>query len=134
MPKYKIATVPGLLILKSDCTCPGYPLIYECTVFGEPGGTTVWMGTAFNCISHEISLFHSDYGTSKGAHGECDNIEGRSVKIIDNRGSSVILGYVSQLIARVRSDTIGKSIECQYDDGVTFSSVGEAVVTATTGD
>ena len=55
----------------------------------------MWMGTAFNCTSREISLFHSSYGTSGGMYGECDNIEGRSVKSISNRGSTVI-GYVSQ--------------------------------------
>ena len=39
-------------------------------MFGERGGTTVWMGTAFNCTSREISLFHSGYGTSEGVYGE----------------------------------------------------------------
>ena len=93
----------------------------------------MWMGTAFNCTSREISLFHSGYGTSEGVYGKCDNIEGRSVKTISNKVSTVE-GYVSQLIVRIRLDTIGKSIVCQYDDGITPTTVGQAIVTATTGD
>ena len=125
----------GQLTLKSDCTCPGYPLIYECTVFGEQAGTTVWTGSAFNCTSHEISLFHSDYGsTAEGtAYGECGNIWGQSVKTVNGNRTFSERGYVSQLIIRVRLDEFGKSIECQYDDGHSSKLVGQATVTATTG-
>ena len=54
--------------------------------------------------------------------GRRDNIEGRSVKTISNRSSTVI-GYISQL---VRLDTIGKSVVCQYDDGIIPITVGQA--------
>ena len=123
----------GQLTLKSDCTCPGYPLIYECTVFGEQAGTTVWTGSAFNCTSREISLFHSDYGsTAEGmAYGECGNIQGQSVKTINGNTTSSERGYVSQLIIRVRLDTFGKNIEYQYDDGHSSKLVGQTTVTVT---
>ena len=124
----------GLLELKSDCTCPGYPLTYECTVFGGQDGTTVWTGSAFNCTNREISLFHSDYGNTEGVYGECGNIRGQSVNTINSNISSSVRGYVSRLIVRVTSDTIGKSIECQYDDGTTYTSVGRVTIAATTGD
>ena len=124
----------GQLILRSDCTCPGYSLVYECTVNGEQGGSTVWTGNAFTCTSREISLFHSHYGSSKGAYGECNDIQGKSVKIIKNNDSSSDRGYVSQLIVRIRQDTIGKDIECQYDDGQRSEPIGQATITATTGD
>ena len=103
-------------------------------MLGGQDGTTVWTGSAFNCTNREISLFHSEYGNTEGAYGECGNIHGQSVKTINSNISSSVKGYVSQLTVRVRSDTIGKSIECQYDDGTTYTSVGRVVITATTGD
>ena len=124
----------GQLILRSDCICPGYSLIYKCTVNGEQAGSTVWTGNAFTCTNHEISLFHSDYGSPNGAYGECSNIQGKSIKIIESNTSSSSRGYVSQLIVRIRPDTIGKNIECQYDDGQTSEPKGQVTITATTGD
>ena len=105
-------------------------------MIGGQDGTTVWTGNAFTCTSHEISLFHSDYGSPNGACGECSDIQGRSIKTIaiESNISSSDRGYVSQLIVRIRQDTIGKSIECQYDDGHRSELVGQATITATTGD
>ena len=57
----------GLQLLNNErCICPGETLTYKCTVLGERGGTTVWQGSAFNCTSRQISLFHSDYETTEG--------------------------------------------------------------------
>ena len=105
-------------------------------MFGGQDETMVWTGSAFNCTNREISLFHSEYGNIEGAYGECGNIRGQSliVKSINSNISFSVRGYVSQLTVRIRSDTIGKSIECQYDDGTTYTSVGQVTVTATTGD
>ena len=94
----------------------------------------MWTGNAFTCTSREISLFHSDYGSPNGAYGVCSDIQGKSVKIIESNVSSSDRGYVSQLIVRIRQDTIGKNIECQYDDGQTSEPIGQATITATTGD
>ena len=56
----------------SECVCPGRELRLQCTVMG--GGTTVWRGTAFDCLeqSDEIVLrrFHFESGR---ATGECNN-------------------------------------------------------------
>ena len=133
--QYYCCSVFGQLTLKSDCTCPGYPLIYECTVFGGQAGTTVWTGSAFNCTNREISLFHSNYGsTAEGmAYGECGNIQGQSVKTINGNATSSERGYVSQLIIRVRLNTFGKNIECQYDDGHSSKLVGQETIIATRG-
>ncbi len=105
-------------------------------MIGGQAGTTVWIGNAFICANREISLFHSDYGSPEGAYGECGNIRGKSIKTIDSirNISSSVRGYVSQLIVSVRPDTIGKNIECQYDDGHTSEPVGQATISATTGD
>ena len=125
---------------KSACTCLGYPQTYVCAVVGEPGGTTVWQGSAFNCTSGEISLFHDRYESDEGALGDCNNgdIVGRSLRAvssIDNNNSTVT-SYVSQLSVTVSSNIIGKSIECVHDDGTTQTPtiVGHSTITATTGD
>ena len=100
---------------------------------GEQAGSTVWIGNAFTCTNREISLFHSDYRSPNGAYGECSDIHGKSVKIIENNANSSDRSYVSQLIVRIRQDTIGKNIECQYDDGQRSEPKGQATITATTG-
>ena len=100
------------LLLRSSCTCPGYTLTYECRVMGERLGATVWEGSAFNCLSNEITLLHRQFLES--ARGQCNSgsIVGHSLRI-DN-GSYLV--YTSQLNVTVSSDMIGKSIECFYDD------------------
>ena len=124
---------------KSGCTCLGYPQTYVCAVIGEPEGITVWQGSAFNCTSGEISLFHDRYESDEGAFGDCNNgdIVGRSLRVnsIDNNNSTV-MSYVSQLSVTVSSNIIGKSIECIHDDGTTQTPtvVGHSTITATTGD
>ena len=41
----------------------------------------MWQGSAFNCTSREISLFHNVYGFIEGAYGECGDIVGRSLRV-----------------------------------------------------
>ena len=131
----------GLQLLRNDgCICPDKNLSYECTVLGERGEITVWQGSAFNCTSREISLFHSGYETTEGAYGECGDIVGRSFRVEsyvnttdDSNSTGEYYYYVSQLTIPVSSDTAGKTIECRYDDGTTSTSVGQATITATIG-
>ena len=40
----------------------------------------MWTGSAFNCISHEITLFHNQYESAEGVYKDCDDIIGRSLK------------------------------------------------------
>ena len=47
---------------------------------GEPGGSTVWKGSVFNCTSQEISLFHPDYESTEGVYGQCGDIVGQNVR------------------------------------------------------
>lgn len=95
----------------------------------------MWTGSAFNCTNREISLFHGDYGSTERVYGECDNVRGQILRTVKSANSSAAeIGYVSQLMVRVRSDTIGKNIKCQYDYGTTYMQVGQtATVTATIG-
>ena len=125
----------GLQLLSDvGCHCPGESLTYECTVLGESDGTTVWTGSAFNCTSRQISLFHSRYGSTEGTYGECDDIVGQSVRVnanpIDNHSAGY---YVSQLTVPIRSDIAGRTIECFYHDGDTVTSVGRLIITTIIG-
>ena len=36
-----------LLDTSNRCLCPGDSLTYECTVMGEPGGSTAWTGSIY---------------------------------------------------------------------------------------
>ena len=91
--------------------CPGENLILNCTIIGRPEGTTIWSGTAFECQSNEITLFHNS-GLS-GTIGECNNgaIVGQGISDENN-------SYTSQLNVTVSSDMDGKTIMCTYDDGM----------------
>ena len=95
----------------------------------------MWRGSAFNCTSREINLFHSDYETTEGAHGECGDIVGQGLRVDVNKtdDNNSTGYYVSQLTIPVSQGTAGKTIEYQYDDGTTSTSVGQVTITATTG-
>ena len=112
-------------MLKSSYICPGYTLIYECTVIGEHFGATVWGGSAFSCqgLGDEIILLHHLFPES--ALGECNHgsMAGYSIRI-DN-GSY----FTSQLNVTVSSDMIGKSITCFYDDISELDLVGTLNIT-----
>ena len=76
-------------------------------VLGSAGGATVWMGTAFDCATNDITLLHSAYKSERGAFGECNYgaIMARSLGAEDNY-------YISQLNVSVNSDFTGKTIIC----------------------
>ena len=106
------ATLEGLrLVSTSGCGCFGETLVYECTVMGEPGGATVWTGSAFDCRSNEITLLHRLFTHSSGTSRECNNgsIVGRSLSVEGNL-------YTSQLNVTVTHDLAGKTILCVYDN------------------
>ena len=125
-----------LLDTSNRYLCPGDTLTYECTVMGEPGGSTAWTGNIFNCTNHEISLFHADYESTEGAYAECSDIVGHSVRSdinTTNDNSTSVSHYTSQLIVPINSGTVGTTIECLYDDGATATLVGRETVNITTG-
>ena len=129
----------GLELLDSmeEFVCPGQSLTYECTVIGELGGLTAWDGSLFDtyCTSHEISLFHTNFDSTEGSIGECGEIMARSVRVnINETGRNNSIGYfVSQVSIPVSSNTSGKNIECQYDNGNTYLPVGDMAIPAETG-
>lgn len=114
-------------MIASDCACPGYTLIYECSVVGVFVGTTVWQGTALNCeVGTVINLLHSEFISEGGAIGNCNGgaIIGQSLRIENNR-------YVSQLRVIVSNDMSGETIECVYDNGATTTTIGNYSINLT---
>ena len=109
----------------SECVRPGDTLTYDCTVTGQPGGFTVWTGSAFDCLSNEISLPHNRYTLAEGAFGVCNNgaIVAKSLSVEANN-------YTSQFNVTVTTDIAGKTIECVRND--TFITVQLCIVTPTT--
>ena len=103
------------------CECPDYTITYECTIVG--GLATVWKGSAVDC-KNEIVLLHSRF-MSDGTVRECNDgaIIGRSVTVANNDL------YTSQLMVRISSATVGKTIECFYDDGSTEQLVKSFIIT-----
>ena len=94
-------------------------------------GSTVWEGSALNCEStgDEIILLHTRFSAEGPlAYGTCNDgaVEGQSVKVEDG-------AYMSRLVVNVRSEMIGRSIECVYDDGSTTNLIDMATITPTTG-
>lgn len=98
------------LIRLTSCICPGYTVVYECTIVG--GSATVWNGNAFNCSnSHdEIILLHPfESGVDHTMMCNDGNIFGRGIKT-DTRNI-----HISRLYVKVSNNLIGKSIVCTSD-------------------
>ena len=113
----------------NDCTCQGYNLTYECTVFG--GAATVWKGTAFDCSSknNEVVIFHSNNVNSISQRAEtCNNgaITGRLIRA----GSD---SYTSQITVQFSNEINGTTVVCARDNGTVSPDIGSALLNITTG-
>ena len=114
----------------NDCICPGDTVRYECTVFGDYGGFTIWTGDFFHCSNGKrvVELRHHQLSNAQGGGASntrtCNdgNIVGRLIRV--ENGS-----FTSQLNVTLTSDIVGKSIECAYDNG-TIHSIGSLNLTA----
>ena len=118
-----------LVLLSGQCICPGYTIIFECTVLDDrSGGTTVWQGTALDCESknNEILLLHSYYTSPRGASEGCNNgaVVGRSVRV---QGTH----YVSQLYVTLTPEMISETVECSVDNGTSTTVVGSLSILPT---
>ena len=73
---------------------------------------TVWEGSAFDCPTNEITLFHSRFAPQEGpgAYGECNNgvIVARGLRVEGDL-------YTSQLSVTVSAAITGKSITCVHE-------------------
>ena len=113
----------SLTLVTSSCACPNYSVTYECTVVGQ--GATVWQGSALDCesSSSDIVLLHSRFTLASGTNVTCNNggIVGQSLRV-ENKS------YTSQLKVKVSSDLIGKTVECNYDNGTVATNIGSAII------
>ena len=102
----------------NDCTGDGDTLTFNCTVLGSAEGGTVWMGTAVDCPTNELTLLHSSYKSRRGAFASCNNgaIVAQSLGVEDSY-------YTSQLNVTVTSNMIGKTIICENALNLTNSVV-----------
>ena len=116
---------------KDSCLCPEatiHNLTYECTTVGP--GTTLWRGTAFNCIAngHEIALRHSLFTSPQGAHAQCNNgnITGHSLQF--EKGH-----YTSQIQVLFSPDLLGHTIECVHYNLISYELIGNSTIEISTG-
>lgn len=114
-----VCTVGASKLLINDTeVCPGRIIMFECTVNGSLGDSTVWQGTALSDCedNNEITLPHIRF--ENGTLRQCKNgsITGRSMRVDDYNTSSNYSLYVSQLVIVVQPEMIGKSIKCVHDD------------------
>ena len=109
-------------------------MIYECTIMGGNGGSTVFRGLKpsslkfVNCTGDKgrIVLPHSLFSLPQGIKKSCNNgaIIARSLK-----GGNGI--YTSQLSITVTSKFIGDAIQCAHDNGSAINVVGMATINDT---
>ena len=100
----------GLEDARRQYACPGEVVNYTCPVVDATGnppiGSSLWRGTAFNCLGSqdEISLRHSSFS---GASGTCTNgaITAESVGVVDNC-------YTSRLMVTVSPALNETTVEC----------------------
>ena len=115
--------------MSNDCVCPGDIVTYECTVVGDIGGITLWMGDFFRCPNGKqvIELVHSDFTNVRGGEAYSTQMcnDGNVVGMIVRAESG---SYTSQLNITLMSDIAGKSTECSYDNG-TVHRVGSVNLT-----
>ena len=106
----------------SECFCHGQTLSYECTTEGPI--STVWQGTAFQCVGSRIVLRHSQFTVQQGTSGECNSdstmIRGHSLRV---EGDC----YTSQLNVTVSPSLDNQTIECAYSGGG-IAVIGSSII------
>lgn len=117
---YASTNCPSFVVI-SECACVGQMLTYQCTTQGS--SSTIWDGSAFQCISNSIILRHSQY--PHGAADVCNNglITGQSLRV---NGDC----FTSQLNVTISSELNGRGVRCTSGDRRT---IGTNFIFITTG-
>ena len=96
-----------------ECVPEGKTVSYECTVNDPTGnGSTVWLGSAFNCSDSEIVLSHSVY-SGVGVSGVCAGVSAQSVS---ENGTE----FTSTLTLTATAQLNGTTINCTLNGMVSF--------------
>ena len=92
------------------------------------GSSTVWTGSAFNCLhrNNEITLLHNRFKSAYGTNNSCNNgaIVGQSLFVEGNN-------YTSQLNVTVTPEIAGKTVMCISDNGTTTMLLFSLVIPST---
>ena len=109
-----------------SCACPGEVLTFLCNIIG--GGTTLWSGTAFSCLSNEILLRHSQFSEPRGTSGSCNDgtITGRSIGVTDGC-------YTSELNVTVSTSLSNKTVQCIHDASTGPRTINVSTLIVATG-
>ena len=119
------------------CICPGDVVIYECTVMGGFGGTTVFKGKSMTnfsfdiCTRNELTLFHDlfNHSVTESVKRTCNN--GTVIgQILTSENDT----YTSQLNVTVTNELLGAQIECIHDNGTQRYVVGTSAIINDTGE
>lgn len=118
-------TLNQSLVQLTDHVCPGYEVIYECTVCGE--GATVWRGSLLECPGDQINLRHSQFESCL-ANGECNNgaVIARNTGFINIDCTQC---YISQLRFLANDVYDNKTIFCYHFNGTSETIIGVDTVT-----
>ena len=114
-------------VISAGCLCSGDTVTFECIAVGP--GITLWQGSAFmNCESNNIVLLHSQFLSSMGTSGTCNDgaIIGWSLTVDNNC-------FISRLNVTMSTELQDRYIECVYDDGIHPLSVGLSKMLRLTG-
>ena len=96
-----------------ECVPEGKTVSYECTVNDPTGnGSTVWLGSAFNCSA--IVLSHSAY-SGVGVSGVCAGLSAQSVS---ENGTE----FTSTLTLTATAQLNGTNVNCTLNGMVSFGS------------
>ena len=109
-------------------------MIYECTIMGGNGGSTVFRGPStsslmfFNCTGdkEKLILTHSHFNRPQGTKRSCNNGTIIAQSLHGANGT-----YISQLSITVTSKLIGDVIECAHDNGSAIEVIGMAIINDT---
>lgn len=113
---YIVSATGNDLRLLDDCICPGHNITFQCTTVG--GGITVWQGTAFDCpqSSNEIALRHAQFWGSVGVcNGGDICAHADSIQLPDC--------YTSNLTVYITPALEGRTVRCEYDNGITVKII-----------
>ena len=105
------------------CACLGDTLTYRCTAVGA--GSTVWEGTAFECVGNSITLRHTRFNVADGVSGDCNNgdirLLARSIGVDNDCYTSQLSVFISEQLDR-------RSILCTHDFGTGLETIGTSTL------
>jgi hypothetical protein len=128
-----VSALESGLLLRNDCSCPGYNLTFECTVNGGIGGSTVWIGEVFHntCMIPHLVLRHRYFmqGISQACNDDDVILRAYSLQVEAIDSEHDYSSYTSQLNVTYSTSLIGSTVVCAYDNGTQVTHIGSQITT-----